>query len=353
MTTVKRQKGISILVSHAAFLAIGVGALIIISAMLWEVYDSVIRKQVTSDLAETGQEITGEMLKLYSLKSSSAFPAANSYLLLGSSLLNIPQKAGGRSYTITAEESGDFQIYLKNLTINPSSIFLSGYALYLRGGAAASGALVNATIIENGNRNSTTANQTGYFNVTIFASLAEKKYYNLTIRVSDPSGRNSYLVEHISLNDTAKEERNDARLVLESQSPGIRVEQQLFNIDTKMQGSVPGGKPASVSYYRYNLNGAVEDRILLGGAGIFVSLAGIANATVSGYANYANGSAFSGNVGARISETSDFISNTTSSGNFTLNLITSNLTAGKIYTLSVTASDGASSGQMQKRFAYG
>ncbi len=346
------KKGISVLVSHAAFLAIGVIALIIISAMVWGVYDSIIKENIKRDLSAVSQTVAGEIVKLYSLKDSPAIPEINKSLLLGESSLVLQEKAGGRQYSVTLEEGGDFQIYLKNLTVNANKVILSGIAFYAKSGAVGNGAFVNAAIIENGNKNTTIANQTGYFNLTILTSLSERKDYTLTVKVSDSSGRNSFLMECINLNDTAKEENNNKRLILESEGQAAKVEQPLFNIETKVQGFVPSGKPVRISYYRYNLNGVMEDKIVMGKTGIFVSADGITNATIRGYANYANGSLFSGNVQAKISETSDFVSNTTSNGNFTLNLAASNLTAGKIYTLSIIASDGYSSGQVQKRFIY-
>ncbi|TRZ54754.1 hypothetical protein D4Q76_01750 [archaeon] len=347
------QKGISILVSHAAFLAVGVMALIIISAMIWNVYDSIIKEEIRKDLTKVSQAAAGEIVKLYSLKDSPAKPAANTSLLLGESSLTLQQKAGGRQYSVTLEEGGDFRIYLKNLTVNANRVYLTGYALYTASGAAGNGTFINATIIETGNKNATVANQTGYFNLTIFTSLSERKDYTLTVKVSDGDGKNSFLIEHINLNDTAKEENNNNKLVLESENPIVKVELPLFNIETKMQGSVLADKPVKISYYRYNLNGVMEDKILIGKANVFVSVSGITNATIRGYANYANGSFFSGNVQAKLGETADFVSNATSNGNFTLNLAASNLTSGKLYNLSIIASDGYSSGRLQKRFIYG
>ncbi|MFZ3077797.1 MAG: hypothetical protein WA139_05035 [Candidatus Aenigmatarchaeota archaeon] len=347
------KKGISILVSHAAFLAIGVMALLIISAMVWNVYDSVIKESIRKDLTSVSQTVASEIVRLYSLKDSPAVPEANTSVLLGESSLALQQKAGGRQYSIALEEGGDFRIYLKTLAVNAGSVALSGYALYAGSGAAGNGAFINATVVETGSKNATVANQTGHFNLTIFTSLSERKYYALTVKVSDGGGKNSFLSESINLNDTAKEENNNNRLALESENPIVKIERPLFNIETKMQGSALSGKPVRISYYRYNSNGAVEDRIVLGKAGVFVSVSGIANSTVRGYANYANGSVFSGNVQAKIGETADFASNATTNGNFTLNLASSSMAAGKPYTVSVIASDGSSSGQVQKRFVYG
>lgn len=108
------QKGISILVSHAAFLAIGVMALLIISAMVWNVYDSIIREQIRTDLTGATQTLAGEIVKLYSLKDSPAAPAANASILLGESALSLQQKAGGRQYTIEFAQSS--QIAITNIT---------------------------------------------------------------------------------------------------------------------------------------------------------------------------------------------------------------------------------------------
>lgn len=108
------QKGISILVSHAAFLAIGVMALLIISAMVWNVYDSVIKEEIRKDLAKVSQTMAGEIVKLYSLKDSPAAPAANTSLLLGESSLILQQKAGGRPYTIEFAQSD--QILIANVS---------------------------------------------------------------------------------------------------------------------------------------------------------------------------------------------------------------------------------------------
>lgn len=108
------KKGMSILVSHAAFLAVGVAALLIISAMVWSVYDSIIKEEIRKDLSKISQTAAGEIVKLYSLKDSPAAPAPNTSILLGESSLSLQQKAGGRQYTIELAQSS--QIAITNIT---------------------------------------------------------------------------------------------------------------------------------------------------------------------------------------------------------------------------------------------
>lgn len=108
------KKGLSILVSHTAFLAIGVMALLIISAMVWNVYDSIIKEEVRKDLTSVSQTAASEIVKLYSLKDSPAMPAANTSILLGESSLSLQQKAGGRQYMIEFAQSS--QIMITNIS---------------------------------------------------------------------------------------------------------------------------------------------------------------------------------------------------------------------------------------------
>lgn len=108
------KKGMSMLVSHAAFLAVGVAALLIISSMLWNIYDSIIREEIRKDLAKSAQTVAGEIVKLYLLKGSPAAPGANKSVLLGSSLLELQPKSGGRQYMIELEQAS--RIAITNLT---------------------------------------------------------------------------------------------------------------------------------------------------------------------------------------------------------------------------------------------
>lgn len=108
------KKGLSILVSHTAFLAIGVMALLIISAMVWNVYDSIIKEEVRKDLSKVSQTAASEIVKLYSLKDSPAKPDANTSILLGESSLSLQQKAGGRQYMIEFAQSS--QILITNIS---------------------------------------------------------------------------------------------------------------------------------------------------------------------------------------------------------------------------------------------
>ncbi len=111
---VSRKKGESLLISHAAFLAIGVTALIIISSMVWSLHDSVIREEARKDLSRASEAVANEIIKLYALKDSPAVPDANKTLLLGESSINTQQKAGGRQYSIELMGSG--QIIITNIS---------------------------------------------------------------------------------------------------------------------------------------------------------------------------------------------------------------------------------------------
>lgn len=135
------QKGISILVSHAAFLAVGVVALIIISSMLWGVYDSIIKEEIRKDLSRASETVTNEIVKLYSMKDSPAKPDANTSILLGESSLILQQKAGGRQYMIEFAQSSQISItnttegnatkYAAQITAKTSDPFVQvNYTLY-------------------------------------------------------------------------------------------------------------------------------------------------------------------------------------------------------------------------------
>ncbi len=108
------KKGISLLISQATFLAVGIVALIIISSMLWIIYDNIIREEIRKDLTAVSQSVAGEIVKLYSLKDSPAKPSANKSILLGESSLFLQEKAGGRQYMIEMEQSN--QITITNFT---------------------------------------------------------------------------------------------------------------------------------------------------------------------------------------------------------------------------------------------
>lgn len=134
------QKGISVIVSHAAFLAVGVMALIIISAMIWNVYDSIVKEEIRKDLTKVSQAMGGEIVKLYSLKDSSARPSANTSVLLGESSLNLQQKAGGRQYSIELFQSSQIQI----TNINGGNA--TKYATWIRAYTSGPPVQVNYTI---------------------------------------------------------------------------------------------------------------------------------------------------------------------------------------------------------------
>ncbi len=128
LKVINMQKGMSILVSHAAFLAIGVAALLIISAMLWGVYDSVIREEIRNDMSKSAQTVAGEIVKLYLLRGSPATPASNRSLLLGSSLLELQPKAGGRQYIIELVLSS--QISITNISEGNSTKYAAQITAY-------------------------------------------------------------------------------------------------------------------------------------------------------------------------------------------------------------------------------
>jgi hypothetical protein len=109
-----RKKGVSVLMSHAAFIAIGVVALIIISSMVWGIYDSIIREEIRKDLTKISQTAAREIAKLYSLKDSPAKPDLNASILLGESSLILQPKAGSRQYMIEFLQSN--QITITNLS---------------------------------------------------------------------------------------------------------------------------------------------------------------------------------------------------------------------------------------------
>lgn len=108
------KKGQSILISHAAFLAVGVTALIIISSMIWSVHDSILKEETRKDLSRASETVANEIVKLYTLKNSPAKPDANKSMLLGESSINLQQKAGGKQYTIELLSSG--QIIISNMS---------------------------------------------------------------------------------------------------------------------------------------------------------------------------------------------------------------------------------------------
>lgn len=78
--------------------------------MLWGFYDSVIREQIKIDLTKSSQAVAGEIVKLYSLKDSPSATGANTSILLGSSLLNLQPKAGGRQYAIELAQTSQITI---------------------------------------------------------------------------------------------------------------------------------------------------------------------------------------------------------------------------------------------------
>ncbi len=110
------MKAISPLVSHSIFMAVGIVVLIFISAMIWYIYDSYIKETINVELNKNIHIIADEISKLYSLKSSSINPQANTSVLLGSVDLILPEKVAGRNYIIELQQSGS--IWISNLSEN-------------------------------------------------------------------------------------------------------------------------------------------------------------------------------------------------------------------------------------------
>jgi len=55
-------------------------------------------------------------------------------------------------------------------------------------------------------------------------------------------------------------------------NPQVVVSKDLTNIDVNVQGSTVNGQNATLRYYRYNFNGTVYDKIVLGGQGIIIDI---------------------------------------------------------------------------------
>lgn len=109
-------KAISPVLSHSLFVAVGVVLLIFISALVWYIYTESVKQAVRTELRQVSQTLGNEIIKLYSLKSSQASPQPNGSLLLGSASVQLPQKVGGRAYSLTLYEPSPVWIYLTNFT---------------------------------------------------------------------------------------------------------------------------------------------------------------------------------------------------------------------------------------------
>jgi hypothetical protein len=67
-----------------------------------------------------------------------------------------------------------------------------------------------------------------------------------------------------------------AKIILRTtQTPKITVEQEVPNIDIPIQGKSENGLNSTLAYYRYNLNGVIKDKILLGSYDIIVDIVSV------------------------------------------------------------------------------
>ncbi len=114
-------KGISPILSHSLFIALGIVLLIFLSTLVWFIYTESVKQAIKNELRQVSQILGDEIIRLYSLKSSLQ-PEPNSSILLGTSSLQLPDKAGGRSYSLTLYEMSPAWIYVTNFTAGESSI---------------------------------------------------------------------------------------------------------------------------------------------------------------------------------------------------------------------------------------
>lgn len=75
------------------------------------------------------------------------------------------------------------------------------------------------------------------------------------------------------MNVTILIQSSGARIVAKTtDDPKIVVSKDITNIDVNMQGSVVNGRNSTLKYYRYNFNGTIYDKIVLGGQGIIIDI---------------------------------------------------------------------------------
>ncbi len=121
------MRGISPLVSHSIFIAVGVVVLILMSALAWYFYDTYIKESIRSELNKNLHMLAGEIAELYRLRSSPVAPAANRSVMLGDTVLEFPEKVAGRNYIIELQHAGG--IWVSNLSegnISYDSVTLIG-----------------------------------------------------------------------------------------------------------------------------------------------------------------------------------------------------------------------------------
>jgi len=67
-----------------------------------------------------------------------------------------------------------------------------------------------------------------------------------------------------------------AKIILRTtQTPKITVEQEIPNVDIPIQGKSENGLNSTLAYYRYSLNGAIKDKILIGSYDIIVDIVSV------------------------------------------------------------------------------
>lgn len=94
------KKGISPILSHSIFVAIGVVLLIFVSVMVWYIYTESVKQTIKSELKRVNQIVAESVIKLYTLfKDSDLKPESKT--VLGSLKLEVPEKVGGRSYKLS------------------------------------------------------------------------------------------------------------------------------------------------------------------------------------------------------------------------------------------------------------
>jgi len=75
------------------------------------------------------------------------------------------------------------------------------------------------------------------------------------------------------INVTPSIQTSGAKIVAKTlESPEISVTKDLPNIDVNVQGSVFNGRNGTLKYYRYNYNGTLYDKIVLGEQGIIIDI---------------------------------------------------------------------------------
>jgi len=75
------------------------------------------------------------------------------------------------------------------------------------------------------------------------------------------------------INVTPSIQTSGAKIVAKTtEDPKITLTKDLPNIDVNVQGSAFNGQNATLKYYRYNFNGTVYDKIILGEQGIIIDI---------------------------------------------------------------------------------